>query len=125
MRLKRSLPKRPGELLGLGQRYLKALGSLALFQTRSGKVPSVEQLSALLILFQSLIDSAMNGDRVQKALRDKAQKELEAMLKRIIHYLEAVADDDDLLVLQQAGVELCRSTWRKAAKPVIVEPVPT
>jgi len=117
MKLKRSLPKKPPDLLELGQRYFTALGGLALFLGRSGKVPTLEQLRDVLTRFQALMDAARNGDRVQRALRDKAQKELEATLKRIIHYLEAVADDDDLLVLQQAGIELCKSTWKRAVKP--------
>jgi hypothetical protein len=117
MRLKRSVPKKPAEALALGQRYLNALSTLALFQGRSGKVPSLDVLREVLTRLQLLIDAALNGDRVQMALRNRAQKELEAILKRIIHYLEAVADDDDLLALQQAGIEVCRSAWRKTTKP--------
>lgn len=117
MRLKRSMPKKPLELLELGQRYLNALSTLALFQIRSGKVPSLEQLKEILTRFQSLMDLARNGDRVQCALRNKAHTELETVLKRIIHFLEAVAEDDDLLALQQAGIELCHSAWKKTAKP--------
>jgi hypothetical protein len=118
MRFKRSLPKNDAELLTLTFRYCDVLKDHKLFEGREGKEPSIARLSETGHRFQSAIDAARNMDRVMVAIRKEIRKELCTLLQRIIHFLEAVADDHNLIELQQLGIEACKPRARKRTQQV-------
>lgn len=52
-------------------------------------------------------------DILKVAARNEMKKELMAALKRVIHYVEAMATDDDLRELQKDGFLLAKPRSRK------------
>lgn len=112
-KLKLNLPSNDTAFLAVVLGHLAALTTLALFQSVPDKVPTIEMLKTAIDRFRQYLEGSKYGDRIQIALRVKARKEVTEMLQKIFHFLESVADEDDLVVLQQAGFELRKPYGRK------------
>jgi hypothetical protein len=112
-RLLRKWPSNDRAFLAVAMGYLAALTTLALFQSPPERVPSIEMLKAAIDRFRQYLEGSKNFDRVQITLRNKARSEVTGMFDKVFHFLESVADDDDAIVLQQAGFELRKPLIRK------------
>ena len=114
-RLRLSLPANDRAFLATVRMYIKILAQLALFKLAPSKVASLEQLEEGANLFEQYLDGSKNGDRVQAALKNRTRKAIKALLVSIFHFLESVADEEDLVVLQQEGLELAKARSKKKA----------
>lgn len=56
--------------------------------------------------YRQTYEGAVNGDRVNITLRNKARKELTGLFKQILYYLQSVATEEDIPELLQAGIEV-------------------
>lgn len=94
--------------------FLKALFAMELFKTRP------EQLSQDLMQqsydrYVQTYEGGKYGDRNQIALRKLARQDMVEKCQKIIHFLESVANDSDLTMLQNAGIKLRKPTRKKTA----------
>ncbi|HBG07999.1 MAG: hypothetical protein A2075_13820 [Geobacteraceae bacterium GWC2_58_44] len=112
-KLKIDLTGKDATFLSNTNRYCNGLFNLELYRTRPDKVPSLEQLKEGINRFQLAYEAALNGDRVEASKRKKARTDLTAMFEKALHFLESVADEDDIPALLQAGFEVPRAARRK------------
>jgi hypothetical protein len=115
IKLKLDLSGKDAVFLSNTTHYISGLSTLELFRNHPERVPSLEQATECVTRFKNFYEGGLNGDRVQAAMRTKARRELTAMLKQILHYLQAVAGEDDLQALMQVGIEVPRPTSRRRA----------
>ena len=102
-------------------RYISGLSALPLFHNPPEKVPHLDQVKTQADRLQNAYEGGTVGDRVQIAMRKQARKELTDMFTRITRYLEAIATEEDIPALIQAGFEV-RRPWgrRRKTAPVAV-----
>lgn len=112
MRVQRSIPSRDSELLEISSTYYDAVKEYKLFENPAAKA-LVDALGDARNRFKVACDEARFRDLLKVAARNQLKKDLAAALKRVIHYIEAMASDDDLKELQRAGVRLAKSSSRK------------
>lgn len=96
--------------LSNGHRYVNGLKGLSLFRNQP---EALEQLQVGIDHFGQKFEAAMNGDRAEIAMRNKARKEVTEMLKKAVSYLQSVANEDDIPELLQAGFEVRRIGIRR------------
>lgn len=112
MRVQATLPVKDAELLAMATTYCEGARKSKLFEN-----PAAQALIATLDdatnRFKCGCEEARFHDTLKVAARNQIRKELIAALKRVIHYMEAMATDDDLLDLQKSGVKLAKEKGRK------------
>jgi len=96
-------------------RYHSGLSTLELYRNPPDKMFSIDLVKEKIDRLQHFYESSVHGDRIQAALRKAARKEVTEMFKKILHYLQSVATEDDIPMLLQAGFELVRYVSRKKA----------
>ena len=94
-------------------RYYRGLLDLQLYKNAPEKC-SLERIKGELDCYLMTSESAVNGDRVEIAKRNKARKQLAETLKLALLYLRSVAEEDDIPALMQAGFEVYRSGKRRS-----------
>lgn len=98
--------------------FLKALFAMEIFKLLpTGKLGTQEDIQKLLDAYQRWFEGGKYGDRNNIGMRRKARLELVTRVEKILHFLESVADEDDLIALQNAGVEVRRPRRKKSARP--------
>jgi hypothetical protein len=112
MRVQRSVPNRDSELLELSTTYHDAVKDSKLFDNTAAKALA-EALSDARNRFKVACDEARFRDILKVAARKEIKKELIAAIKRVIHYVEAMASDDDLKELQKEGFLLAKTKTKK------------
>jgi hypothetical protein len=115
MRVQRSIPTRDPELLDMSSTYYDAVKGSKLFDNTAAQV-LVEALGDARTRFKVAFDEARFRDILKVAARNEIKKELVAALKRVIHYMEAMASDEDLKELQKVGVMLTKPKRKRKAK---------
>ena len=121
MRVQRSIPTRDAELLEMSTTYHDAVKVSKLFDNPAAKTLA-EALGENRNRFKVACDEARFRDILKVAARNQIKIELIAILKKVIHYIEAMASDDDLMELQKAGLRLAKpKTKRKKSKEDHVE----
>ena len=66
--------------------------------------------------YQQHYEGGKFGDRNEIWRRNQARKEICERAEKILRFLESVADENDLIQLQNGGVEQRKSSRKKAAK---------
>jgi hypothetical protein len=112
MRLQRRIPTRAPELLDMSSTYYDAAMASKLFDNPAARA-LVEALGIARSSFKVGCDEARFRDLLKVAARNQLKQALIAALKRVIHYMEAMASDEDLLELQKSGVMLAKPKARK------------
>lgn len=115
--LKLDLTGKDSTYISNAYRYHSGLCGLVLYRKHPDQLPTVEQLKEKIEFLQQAYEGGATGNRAQIALRIKAREELTAMFKKILRYLQAIASEDDLPALLQAGFSVRRVATRK--KPVV------
>lgn len=115
MKLKIDLTGKDSIVLSNSHRYYNGLSTLEIYRNRPDKVPSLELLKEAIDGYERSYEAAVNGDRVQIARRKKARKDVCDMFEKILHFLESVAEEDDIPALLQAGFEVRRAARKRTA----------
>lgn len=119
LRLKIDLQGKPAVFLSNCHRYYNGLCGLAIYRSPPEQAISLQRLKESIDAFEMRFEGAVNGDRVQISLRNKAREELTELFKKIINYLQIVATEEDLSQLLQAGIEV---RGRAAKKRTVTAP---
>lgn len=98
-------------------RYHSGLSTIHLYRNLHERMPTLEQLKARIDELQQAYEGGSTGNRVQIAMRNQARKDVTDMFNRILRFLEAVATEEDIPALIQAGFEVRRPWARKKAAP--------
>lgn len=114
MKLKLDTSGKDSVFLSNSHRYYNGLLTCLLYRNTPDYI-SIERVKAALDHYQACYEAAVNGDRVQIALRNKARKELTALWEKVLHYVQMVAGEDDIPAVLQVGFDIRRPTRRKAA----------
>ncbi|GFO57538.1 hypothetical protein GMSM_45450 [Geomonas sp. Red276] len=85
------------------QRYLSGLYLLELYRNPPTGFPTLEELAAMVAKFKELYEAAINFDRLQIKRRNEVRKALTVMFKKVGHYLQTVAEEEDTVALLQIG----------------------
>ena len=112
-RIKIDLTGKDAIFLSNSHRYCNGLAGLEMYRNPPEKIPSLGQLKEAIDRFQQRYEAALNGDRVQISMREKARKEVTNIFKMIQYYLQSVANDDDVPALLQAGFHIMGPVSRK------------
>lgn len=112
MRVQRSIPTRDSELLEMASTYHDAVKDSKLFDNPAARALA-EALGDARNRFKVGCDEARFRDTLKVAARNQIKKELVVALKRVIHYVEAMASDDDLKELQKSGLILTKPKIKK------------
>lgn len=112
MRCKRSVPDNDMQLQEQAFRYLGAAKTAKVFQSDTAK-PLVNALEQVANAFKVGCEEARFLDRMKVAAKNLIKKELKLILKKVIHFMEAMAGEEDFLELQQFGVEMVKPRVRK------------
>lgn len=100
-------------------RWQSGLSTLHLYRNPPERLPASDKVKENVDLLQQAYEGGANGDRVQIAIRKKARKDVTEMYKKILHYLESIATEDDIPALIQTGFEVQhRASRRRAASAV-------
>lgn len=99
-------------------RYYSGLCTLDLYRNPPERMPKLDQVKEKIDWLQQTFEGGTTGNRVQIAARIQARKEVTQMFKRIASYLQAVASEDDIPALIQAGFETRQSGYRRRTAPV-------
>lgn len=110
------LSGRDSAYLSNTRRYLNGLGGLALYKGAPADI-AYEPLKQHVDLFEQYYEAATNRDRVQIRMRKKTRKDLTEMFEKIKYFLQAVAEEDDIPALVQAGFEVKAAPARR--RPVV------
>ena len=97
-------------------RYISGLSTLELFRNPPEKIANPERLKTQADRLQVAYEGGTVGDRGQIAMRNQARKELTDMFNRVCRYLEAIATEEDIPALIQAGFDV-RRPWGGRRKP--------
>ena len=62
-------------------------------------VPSLDEVAASVDEYSSTYQAALSGDHIKIAERNAASKRLIEKLKKIAHYLEVIADGNEVILL--------------------------
>lgn len=100
-------------------RWQSGLSTLLMFRNPPERVPDSDKVKGHVDVLQQAFEGAMNGDRGQIAIRKKARKDVTEMFKKILRYLEAIATEDDIPALIQAGFEVQRRASRRRVAPAV------
>jgi hypothetical protein len=115
MIFKYKLPKVPAQLLVLALTFVNLLSKVPVLRDRHGRLVSDEYFTNLTHLFQQLCEEA-KYNRLKLAQRDKVQKELTQLIRKFFHFLEAVADEDDIVVIQESGIDLSKPRYKRTSR---------
>jgi hypothetical protein len=116
VKLRVDLSGKDAVFLSNANRYYNGLATLDLYRNPGDRVPALPQLKEGLDRYSHGYEFGVNGDRVEIALRKKARADLTEMFKKVLHFLQSVATEDDIPALLQAGIEVVGpSRHRKAA----------
>ncbi|HJV35687.1 hypothetical protein [Geomonas sp.] len=121
MVFKYKLPKIPAQLLIMAFTFIGLLSKVPVLRDRHDRLVSDEYFVNLTNLFQQLCEEA-KYNRLKLIQRDKVQQELTDLMRKFFHFLEAVGDQDDLIVIQESGIVLSKprkKTTNKGTPPVI------
>ena len=113
--LKIDLSGKDGTFISNSYRYHSGLSTLYLYRNLPERMPTPDQVKGKIDELQQAYEGGSTGNRVQIALRNQARKEVTDMFNRILRYLEAVATEEDIPALIQAGFEVRRPWARKKA----------
>ena len=94
-------------------RYHSGLSTLHLYRDLPPKMPPLDQVKGRIDVMQQAYEGGTTGNRVEIATRNQARKDITDMFKRILRYLEAVATEEDIPSLIQAGFEVKRQWSRR------------
>ncbi|WP_324082121.1 hypothetical protein [Geomonas sp.] len=92
------------------------LSKVPALKDRGDKVASDEYLTNQVNLYKQLCEEAKYNS-LKLAQRDKVQEELRILLKKLLHFLEAVAEESDIAIIQESGIELIKPHKKKASRP--------
>ncbi|HJV65818.1 MAG TPA: hypothetical protein VJ550_08795 [Geomonas sp.] len=115
MVFKYKLPKIPAQLLVMALTFAGLLSKVPVLRDRHSRMVSDEYFINLTKLFQQLCEEA-KYNRLKLIQRDKVQQELTDLMRRFFHFLEAVGDEDDLLAIQETGIEMSKPRKKTANK---------
>ena len=105
--------------------FFSALFGLAIF--RNGwpeeKLGSQRVLQKYIDWFRQVYVGGLTGDRVYIAARRAARQDLDLRIRKILHYLTAMADTDDVDALLNTDVVMRTNgkRTRNSAKPVVAQ----
>jgi hypothetical protein len=112
MKLERRIPTKLVELLDMSSTYFEAVKGSPLFDPPAARA-LVESLGGARDCLKVGCEEARFHDQLKVAARNGMEKDLVTALKRVIHYIEAMASDDDLKELQKKGIRLAKPKTRK------------
>jgi hypothetical protein len=110
------------ELLARLLVFLQTLFGMDVFKTKISPHFSQEFLQGLFDNYSKKYEAGMFGDRNGIAQRKPARAAMVEAGKKVLTLLSAVASDEDIVVLQTAGVQLAKRTGIKGKKHVVVSP---
>jgi hypothetical protein len=93
--------------------FFTALFGMDLFKNRIAGLVSQDVLQQAYNHYVDTYEKGKYGDRNFINGRKEARRVVEDHCRMVLRILEMVADEADLLVLQNAGVEICRTAKRK------------
>lgn len=97
--------------------FITMLADLEIYKSAPAHVGH-GQISSNLGQYQTYYEGGKHGDRINIALRRDARATLASSCRGVLHYLQAVASENDLPTLMQGGVTIHRRQRRKpATKP--------
>ena len=115
LKLKLDLSGKDSVYLSNVHRYYNGLAPLELYRNPPDRVPALALVKECLDRFEQAYEGAVNGDRVQIAMRKKARKDLTEMFEKVLHFLQSVADEENTQSLLQAGFEVVSRSYRRKA----------
>ena len=107
------LSGRDSILISNTYRYHSGLCGLSLYRNHPEQLPSVGLLKEKIDLLQQAYEGAATGNHAQIAIRNKARKEVIELFKKVLRYMQAIASEDDIPELLQAGFYVKRAATRK------------
>ncbi|HJV65618.1 MAG TPA: hypothetical protein VJ550_07795 [Geomonas sp.] len=116
MRFKKGFPKNPAQFLVVCLAITGLLSKVPALKARGDVVASDEYITNLVNLFKLLCEEAKYNS-LKLAQRNKVQEELRILMQKLLHFLEAVADDNDIALIQESGIELMKAHKKKGSRP--------
>lgn len=113
LHLKFDLAGRPSVVLGNCKRYYSGLAVLQLYRNPPEQAVPLATLKAAIDDADQKFQAAINYDRVAIMLRNKAFKEMIDLFKKVAAYLQAIATEEDIPELLQAGVDVMYSSHKR------------
>lgn len=105
--IKINLMGRDSVFLANSQRYITGLENVVPYKDLTGNSPpSLDLLKQTFSQYKQCFERGASGDRIQITMRKRTRKELKEMFQKAQSYLQAVATENDLPALLQAGFEL-------------------
>lgn len=111
--LRIDLSGKDGTFISNSYRYESGLRNLHLYRDLPPRMPGLDQIRGRIDVMQQAYEGGMTGSRVHIAARNQARKDVTDMFNRILRYLEAVATEEDIPALIQAGFEVRRQWSRR------------
>lgn len=111
--LRIDLSGKDGTFISNSYRYLSGLQNLHLYRDLPPRMPNTDLVKGRIDVMQQAYEGGMTGSRVHIAARNQARKDVTDMFNRILRYLEAVATEEDIPALIQAGFEVRRQWSRR------------
>ncbi|WP_460594108.1 hypothetical protein, partial [Geomonas sp. Red276] len=104
-----------GRLQRNAQRYLAGLEILALYRNPPSGFPTLEELRAAVAKYKACYEAAVNYDRLLIKKRKEARKEVTEMFKKVAHYIQSVANEENILEVLATGFSVRSANKRKTA----------
>ncbi|MCM0080581.1 hypothetical protein L4X63_03155 [Geomonas sp. Red32] len=96
-------------------RYLAGLEILALYRNSPPGFPTLDELRAAVAKFKVCYEAAVNFDRLLIKKRKDARKEVTEMFKKVAHYIQSVANEENILEVLETGFSVRSVPKRKTA----------
>lgn len=107
LKIKINLTGRDSVFLANSQRYINGLENVEPYKGVTGNSPpSLDLLKQTFSQYKQCFERGATGDRIHITMRKRTRKELREMFQKAQNYLQAVASENDLPALLQAGFEL-------------------
>jgi len=114
LKLKLKLNDKDALFLTKATVFTDALSKMEIYKTAPSHLAH-EKMVPLVDSYRTYYQSAINGDRVSISLRNRARQELTDFFKMILHFLQAVATEDDIPLLLQGGVQVDQDARKKTS----------
>ncbi|HJV64715.1 MAG TPA: hypothetical protein VJ550_03175 [Geomonas sp.] len=118
MRCQRQMPVKDSDLQAKGERYHIAITKSKVFANPEATALA-NKLGEVVGRHKVACDDARFFDRMKVAAKVVIAEQLKATLKRVIHYIEAMASDEELKELQQDGIDLVKPKAKKRKSTVV------
>jgi hypothetical protein len=94
--------------------FSDALSKMEIYKTAPGNLAH-EKMAPLVDSYRTHYQNGINGDRVSISLRNRARQELTDFCNQVLHFLQAVATEDDIPLLLQGGVQVDQDMRKKTS----------